>query len=285
MDDFRPVTKRGTADSRWDVLHEGMPAWLLAPTRDWLALFLWSDHDPLGREYTNDFVKTCHLRLRLDLHWDRARDPSDGLLAAMRADEDLALDVIDLALRFLPQTRFYADEVARQLNLILADGGSSWEAVPVADEARAWCLTRRETTPVRQVIDELRTAGRPYDHLLAAHRKLVERHPDPSGAYREAVRAVEAAAKPHVEPNNATATLGTMIGAIRANTAGWRTTIGEPSDVLLMLTRLWKSQFDRHGTDDEQVPLVVSLAEADAAFSLALALVRLMAGGHFRRVP
>jgi len=75
--------------------------------------------------------------------------------------------------------------------------------------------------------------------------------PDPSGAYREAVRAVEAVAKPVILPNNDRATLGQM-------------------------ESVWTGQLDRHGTDDETVPLNVSPAEADAAFSACLNLVRLL---------
>lgn len=39
-------------------------------------------------------------------------------------------------------------------------------------------------------------------------------HPDPSDAYDEAIRAVEAAAIPVVEPNNAGATLGHVLGQL-----------------------------------------------------------------------
>jgi hypothetical protein len=43
---------------------------------------------------------------------------------------------------------------------------------------------------------------------------------------------------------------------------------------------VWKGQLDRHGTDDEAIPLHVSSAEADSAFSACLNLVRQFAGGH-----
>jgi len=47
---------------------------------------------------------------------------------------------------------------------------------------------------------------------------------------------------------------------------------------------VWKGQLDRHGTDDETVPLSVSPEQADAAFSTCLNLVRLFVGGHVARV-
>jgi hypothetical protein len=49
-----------------------------------------------------------------------------------------------------------------------------------------------------------------------------------------------------------------------------------------MCKLIWKSQFDRHGTDDESVPLNASPQEADAALHLAITLVRYFAGGLFK---
>jgi hypothetical protein len=45
-----------------------------------------------------------------------------------------------------------------------------------------------------------------------------------------------------------------------------------------MAALVWKSQFDRHGTDDASLPLNVSQAEADAAVHISIALVRIFAG-------
>ena len=48
-----------------------------------------------------------------------------------------------------------------------------------------------------------------------------------------------------------------------------------------MLQMLWKSQFDRHGTADESVPLNVSIDEARDAVALATTLVHLAQQGGF----
>jgi hypothetical protein len=50
--------------------------------------------------------------------------------------------------------------------------------------------------------------------------------PDDSGAYADAVRAVEAAAKPMVEPDNDEATLGGMAGVMRTQ-GDWRLPLRE----------------------------------------------------------
>jgi hypothetical protein len=113
------------------------------------------------------------------------------------------------------------------------------------------------------------------------------RNPDPSGAYREAIRAVEVVAAPMVAPNDTLVTLGKIIGTLRANPEKWTVDLAEATtqQVTEMAAMIWQSQFDRHGTHDESVPLNVSQEQADAAVHISIALVRLFAGGHITRVP
>lgn len=75
-----------------------------------------------------------------------------------------------------------------------------------------------------------------------------------------------------------------MIVALRDKPEKWTTTIGAVDDVRTQMEAVWRGQLDRHGTDDETVPISVSFAEADAAFSTCLNLVRLFVGGHVARV-
>jgi hypothetical protein len=126
---------------------------------------------------------------------------------------------------------------------------------------------------------------RAHHHLRVAWGELMGRDPDPSNAYREAVRAVEAAAKPVLSPDNPRATLGTMIGALRDMPEKWRVGLehGEPTQVLGMCQLLWKGQIDRHGSDDADARLNVSQEEADSAFYLGVALVRLFTSGAVAR--
>ena len=51
--------------------------------------------------------------------------------------------------------------------------------------------------------------------------------------------------------------------------------------IVAMMRLLWKSEFDRHGTDDETVPLNVSIEEAQDAVALATILVHLAQQGGF----
>jgi hypothetical protein len=74
-------------------------------------------------------------------------------------------------------------------------------------------------------------------------------------------------------------TLGKVIAAIRAAPDKWTFVLGTDATPLAdMAALIWRSQFDRHGTDDASVPLNVSQREADAAVHIAIALVRIFAG-------
>ncbi|HWA55232.1 MAG TPA: hypothetical protein VG816_13770 [Solirubrobacterales bacterium] len=202
----------------------------------------------------------------------------------MTQNQEFALDVLDWMLH--DWHHFAAPENVetwvRQLNQMLHDGGSAWEAVARGEH---FGLSRRAIGPVVDVLEHTATeATRAHAHLSEAWLKLVGRNPDASGAYREAVRAVEAVAKPIVLPANDRATLGQMIPALKDKPEKWTTTIGTVGDVRAQMEAVWKGQLDRHGTDDESIPLSVSPEEADAAFSTCLNLVRQFVGGHVARV-
>jgi hypothetical protein len=196
-------------------------------------------------------------------------------------DEEFALDVIDWMLHHHQRFGMTWDGVqlwAETLSETLRQGGSVWEVTASGDDFQ---LSRRAIGPVVDVLEHTATeATRAHDLLSTAWSKLTGRNPDPSGAYREAVRAVEVVAKPVVLPSNDRATLGQMIAAIRDKPEKWTVTIGSVGDVRALMEAVWIGQLDRHGTDDETVPLNVSPEEADAAFSTCLNLTRLFVGGH-----
>jgi hypothetical protein len=204
------------------------------------------------------------------------------LLSRVTKNEDgFALDAIDWMLHNSASFHHRKTDIrkwAESLDDLLRDGGSTWEVTDVSD---GFQLTRRVVGPVVDVLERTATeATRAHAHLAAAWSKLTGRNPDPSGAYREAVRAVEAVAKPIILPDNDQATLGQMVAALRDKPEKWTTTIGSVADVRAQMEATWTNQLDRHGTDDETVPLNVSPEQADAAFSTCLNLVRLFVGGH-----
>jgi hypothetical protein len=112
--------------------------------------------------------------------------------------------------------------------------------------------------------------------------------PNPSSAYRNGVRAVEAAAIPVVLPADTTATLGKMIKAMRDAPSKWEAALGGDrkdgvAAVVEMMDLLWKGQHDRHGFVEDDRPLEVSQEEAEFAVALAVTLVQLLTNGGVRR--
>jgi len=136
--------------------------------------------------------------------------------------------------------------------------------------------------PIKAIAEVRSDSERAHEYLTDAWDKIVKRNPDPSGAYCDAIRAIEVVAKPVVLPNDSLATLGKIIRAIRDKPDKWRVVLDKATStkVVDMADMVWKGQQDRHGTD-EQAALNVSLAAADAAVYLAVALVRLFASGGF----
>ncbi len=134
-------------------------------------------------------------------------------------------------------------------------------------------------------------SGRAGKLLEVAWSATYGRNPDPGKAFREAVRAVEAAARPVVSPKNSSATLGTIIKNLANAPNKWDLWLAPPPPfdkmdaVLKMLGLLWKSQFDRHGTPDDSVPLTVSKEEAETGLHLATTLVHWFSSGAIAAAP
>jgi len=92
---------------------------------------------------------------------------------------------------------------------------------------------------------------------------------------------------PIVEPKNAKATLGTMLGAMRDNPRRFllaipgKDGIGDVAPVLAMMSLLWEGQTSRHGA---QTPTELESPEAaEMAVQLASTLVLWFTTGMVRR--
>ena len=267
----------GRPDPRFDAPAEGLPPWLKGPVLEWVA----DAFRPSGWE-NEEATRALQLDFRLERPLgSNGGGGSNDLIGRMAADDEFALDVLDW---MVAKHRHFSvghgsERWVEELGQLLTQGGSAWEVVTV--EYMDHRLTRRATGPVVEVLEQTATeASRAHRHLTEAWSRLMGRNPDPSGAYREAVRAVEAVAKPVVLPGNDRATLGQMIAALRDKPEKWTTTLGTTDDVRAQMEAVWTGQLDRHGTDDEAVPLNVSQDQAGAAFSTCLNLVRQFAGGH-----
>ena len=152
------------------------------------------------------------------------------------------------------------------------------------DHERRWGLKRRvDETVLAAANEEMNQRSNAAEYLRRAWHHVYGRNPNPSTAYHDAVRAVKAAARPVVTPKDDEATLGKMIPALLDKPEKWETVIGNVDTVRKMMATIWKSQFDRHGTDDTTKPLNVSQPEAEAAVQMGVTLVHLFRTGAIRR--
>jgi hypothetical protein len=295
---WRPLSRRH--DPGYDSLHEGIPAWLWQSAWDWAMPWLQSTRATGIRsgsgtsvrlsgstelEPNRAVLKLVERRLRIGLDWSRG---DIGALESLRVltvhDSDHFLDLLDLLLDRLGPSNASADI----LDSILKEAGSAWN---VRHRQAHYCLERRILEAVVVVADQvISAAGRAGKHLEAAWSAVYGRHPNASQAYREAVRAIEASAALVVSPDNSVATLGSIIRDMKASPPKWSVALTPPPafdctmTLIGMLELLWKSQFDRHGTPSDDVPLTVSAVEAEAAVHLAATLAHWFTTGVVERV-
>lgn len=274
---WRPLSQRHRADTtEFDALHEGVPAWLRSSLFGWINGQLLYRPAMGGSVVDADRLKQLERRLRLEeLNWRSTKDAQESLLNRCNNDPDLFLDVLDALVATLS-----GPDVVTDLKVIvktLDEGGSAW-TIGRSEDNRFQLERRIDHTVVDAARSTVAGAGRAGQYLANAWSATYGRRPNPSHAYREAVRAVETAAIPTVCPNDGVATLGRIIGQLRAgkgHAVALHPAKGSPADALIaMLELLWTAQLDRHGTADPTAPLTVTDTEARTAVHLATTLVQ-----------
>lgn len=264
---WRPRRVRGNpaSEAQYDVLHEGVPAWLRPSLLAWLKA-----HMNAGR------ADSVQRRLQLPI------PPSDavvlGVLAHAEEDEENFLDVVDAVCAQIVPTSSAGAAVTRMLR----EANSAWSTEAVSPVGMR--LVRVVDETVTAAVRESTTHGRAGEHLQTAWVSAYSRDPNASHAYNKAVRAVEAAARPVVTPKDQRATLGKMITALTDAPQKWTVVLAAEGlnsvkSVAAMCELIHRAQLDRHGTDIEDVPLDVSLNEAQAAVHVAATLVQLFSSG------
>lgn len=258
------------------MLRDGVPDGLRRTLLDWVVSSIkvqgrvsWfiSDERVSSLERVTDHVLPRSEAPLREYLWDRP---------------DLLLDVVDhlLGTRFESGHRAELSPVA-ELDKALEEGRSVW-TVGVDGEKR-FELQQRQSNEMTEVMRQaMTTGGRPAEHLRRAWSKAFGREADPNGACDEAVKAIEVVAKPVVSPNNARATLGTMIADMRNKPSKWETTSEADDDVdriISMMQMVWQGHY-RHG--DETQPIDVSDEGAIMVVQLATVLVEWFRSGHVR---
>ena len=266
-----PWSQRQTAEDieQFFVLREGVPEGLLGS--------LLGIVDAYYGGGSNGPALVAHLA-RLT---DRALSEPDDLLYEVEDDHELLLDAVDHALRYTDYDHFalatavksFLDD-ARSVYDITEAGGSRFEL--------AWRQPPEMTELVEQATSE---RSRAAEHLRRAWSHAFAREPKPTEACLDAVKAVEAAARPTIEPNNSKATLGTMIKAVEQKPQKWTTSCpadaGSVETVAAMMRMIWKAHL-RHGNPNE--PLDVSAETCEMLVHTAAVLVHWFTTGRIRTV-
>lgn len=287
MTDWKPLSIReGRGMHDYDGPFEGVPDWLFASLWTWASERYPVYADGHYRRAAVAEYRRIGMALRLSLdnprdpNPDRANDLQNTLYSLTYEDRSLLLDVVDFALSQIG-TAATQQFHRTHLEVILTQAGSVYRV----QEAAASYLARRVAPELQAAADAQMTEGRPGEHITRAWRAIYSRNPDPSDGYREAIKAVEAAAIPIVSPANHRATLGTVIADLRNDPTKWVVSLRSPSPdeqvpaVRGMLELLWKGHLARHGTPDPSAPLDVSQGDAEAALHLALTLVQWFTSG------
>ncbi|MFD6346625.1 hypothetical protein ACFWF9_18125 [Streptomyces roseolus] len=236
-------------------------------------------------------------------------EPADPcvLYLAWGTEREVLWDVVD-ALLFLLCTEPPAPEkqpvvtwlsgrtrrtkrIVEPLNRLLVESRSVYEVAP---DRRG--LQRRMEAGLSEALNTAANAAETSGYLAArrsldrARDKLMAVHSDPSGAYVDAIRAVEAVACPMFLPRDPLPTLGKVRDHLRNADAKYAYVLtdksGKPGDtrgVVAMLTDLWEGHSDRHAGGPREVPVTQEAAEA--ALTIATALVTLLSKRAVRLRP
>ena len=267
----------------------GFPRWVIPSLAHFLEPF-WDTTVRHDLSFSSrDFIREAGIHLRLTLDWSGTRRrTAQSLWAATYRDPEKLVALVDLALRniLIGYTYQDCDFAAHELDRDLRNAGSACQVREVPGRAE-YFLERRVDPATTEVLDTLVSEGTDAGtHLSEAWTKAFGEKPDPGDAYAEALKAVEAAAGPVVCPNDRMATLGKMIGELRANAPKWTCTFTEPTKdqktpvevVISMMDMLMTNHADRH-------PPVTPITQeqAESAVHLALTLVQMFRSGAITR--
>lgn len=253
------------------VVREGVPETLRPPLTAWIAERISGGYGKVNV----DLVHAIQSSLRVSLGVGAFDGPSIvWVVDAMEQQGDSYLiRVVDFLVSIQRMPDGWGNEVPEvtSLKFYLDANGSAYEVHMKDQEYR---LRRRVLGGieelVQQAIDLGDVAGK---HLSNAWHAAFGLEANETHAMTEAIRAVEAAARPVLSPKDKKATLGKMTGVLR-DQRGWglvlQTSDGFPNQaevIIGMLETLAKAQQDRHAGKPP------TTLEAQAHVQLAATLV------------
>ena len=268
------IRKNHKSVDEFYVLREGIPDGLMNSLMDFLA-----DHYTDG--YNVRIERTEHLARIIGRPLPRDRG---HLLTAFMRDEDLLLDAIDHVLAYPDFSIQNPWDAARVVAFYLDDARSVYDVFQVSDQE--YKIDYRQPPEITELVEEVTSdRSRAAEHLRRSWTLAFSREADPNAACVEATKAIEAAARDTIEPNNSRATLGTMIAAMEAKPTKWNTDLTSPDldgvgTVIGMMKAVWKGHL-RHGNPNE--PLDVPAERCEMIVHSAALLVHWFSSGRVRQ--
>jgi hypothetical protein len=254
-----------------DALHDGVPEWMRNSLDEWLRAQL-ADRS-YGRQGYADLslIHQMERLLRTSLGGGNPRHQAMiGIFHFMNSNENLKLDVVEALLQIKGMS--YSGTSA--LETILQQSGSKWKVV--RNGTGQYSLQERVEGTVAQAVAEMATRSDDVsEYLTKAWNDAFGRSPNPSSAYGNIIKAVEAASWQVVTPTNSKSTLGTIKRELLDHPERFSVAIAEdrPSTGIESIWRqmafIWEGQTDRHGTSN---PVAPSQGAAEQAIFVGLSL-------------
>jgi hypothetical protein len=196
--------------------------------------------------------------------------------------ETQLLRIVDCLLSISTNRRGRFD--AQPLEQVLLSAGSKWMVGTRLGKTRACSEGPGSKMHPREL---LKVLEQPERSCAARGPMSTGLEPNDSAAYADAVRAAEIAGIGVIQPQHATAPLGTVLGQMLSD-GDWRLPLREHQDapgvnlVLDMIRSLWHRHRDRHGSVNYSD---VGHDEARAAVMLAVTLVHWFTSGALQSRP
>jgi hypothetical protein len=261
------------------VLFENVPPHLFAPLSQWCDDAFWNND--LGgasaqERAVGDMCIDLHLEPPIPFMYPLAE-------SLCKRDPDRLLDIVDWILHPENRQRMASeydrsqyDIACNRLEDVLFRSGSAWQVDDPPNQ-----LIKRIPKELDTEFQQATIQNDPISEHLRDAWDAAWRHDDPSEveAYNSAVKALEASLAPIVIPKSSTATLGTIISALKSKPKKWDTRFrGEETVQALsgMLEELWKTNSRHAGMPPN------SLEEAQDAVTIAVAVVALVRRGFVK---
>ncbi|MBK4348260.1 hypothetical protein [Lacisediminihabitans changchengi] len=270
--------------SRFATLVDGIPQWMRPSLDAWYKDVLKPGHGEM-MTWPTPMIVQYDARMQRTIPLSGSFSPYEPSTIRALLTEKEELDFIDFVVATIAEKFGSGTHHLTSLEALLVSGNSAWS---VGTREGLAGLERRVPIGVQEAAEHvIDTPGHAGDLLSQAWHAVFGLEPDYEKGYAKSIKAVEAVAIPLVSPNHKLASLGTVVGQMRAD-GDWslalvreHPTQTSASVVLGTAQALWTGQNDRHAGQSDYVP--TTRRDAEAAVMMAVSLVQWFASGLVAR--